>query len=280
MNVTQANTNIDSAICLEGVKVISGNDRESAVASRLDINQLAITRGEWVYLAGINGSGKSTLARLLAGLSMEGVHGVIDRGFAGEFPAPYVMQQPDSQLFGQTPREELSFVLEWLGLAPDEVERQAAAVLHRFRLAALADEPWEHLSGGQRQLTAVAAAVAGNAPLIVLDEATSMLDDHARELVREVAFELHREGTAIVWVTQRLEELEPDRRVIAMHHGRIAYDGETRQFLYGTGDGVSPCLACGLRLPYMAAVAMEMFRQNKLAYPLPMSMTEWRGALG
>ncbi|UVI27615.1 ATP-binding cassette domain-containing protein [Paenibacillus spongiae] len=234
-------------------------------------------------MAGVNGSGKTTLARLLAGLTIEGVNGERCRGFAGDMPSPYVMQQPEAQLFGETPREEIHFALEWLGLPADAILPNTERILEETGLLAFADYTWDRLSGGQRQLAAVAAAAAGEAPLIVFDEATSMLDDRSSHIVHQLARSLHGQGTAVVWVTQRLHELEPSSRVAALSGGVIRYDGTVRGFLHGdTGHDVhepSPCERCGLRLPYLASLGAQLHRQGVIEPPIPLSAGEWREVL-
>ncbi|MCC3371782.1 ABC transporter ATP-binding protein [Cohnella sp. REN36] len=249
--------------------------------TRLEEATLALAPGEWIYVVGTNGSGKSTLAQLLAGLVQEGAAGGYSRGFAGLQPAPYVMQQPDAQLFGSTPREELVFALEWRAAPPERIAAAAAEMLAAVGLREAADEPWSRLSGGQRQLAVVAAAAVCEAPLLVLDEATSMLDESARRRVRGIAERLHARGAAIVWVTQRLDELDPDARVIALRDAQIRFDGTGRQFLYGP-DPLRPsrsgaaCEQVGLRLPYLAELAYGLHRLGKLAAPLPATAEEWR----
>ncbi|MFD2333299.1 ATP-binding cassette domain-containing protein [Cohnella sp. GCM10020058] len=240
----------------------------------LDRVELTLSPGEWVYVVGTNGSGKSTLGRIVAGL---GIHGELraerwERGFAGEEPAPYVMQQPDAQLFGTTPREEIVFALEWLGARGPDILRLADEALGEAGLKEAADLPWSALSGGQRQLAAVAAAAAGHAPLLVFDEATSMLDGHSQSLVRQLALKRQQEGAAIVWITQRIEELEsdPERRVLAMAAGRLVYDGSASGFLYKDASEAEaafapPCLLAGLRLPYAAALDYEMALRRREA---------------
>ena len=242
---------------LSGVSVYAAADTEKPVCLIEDAD-LTVRPGEWVNLAGVNGSGKSTLARLLAGLHMEGVYGRIDLGFAEKLPSPIVFQRPESQLFGETPREEALFALEWRGVSPDKMEELAGEALRRAGLLALADRPWEELSGGQRQMAAVAAACAsawaGGCGLIVFDEATSMLDDAHRHAVIGSARELWRQGVAVIWVTQRLDELEADDRIVALKNGRILYDGDVRSFFHEImPDGQTPCEACGLRAPPGAA---------------------------
>ncbi|MFC3797703.1 ATP-binding cassette domain-containing protein [Cohnella sp. GCM10012308] len=256
----------ESQFVIAGMSAYREGAAEDAPAL-IDRVDMTLSPGEWVYVVGTNGSGKSTLGKVVAGL---GVHGEIraqhwERGFAGQEPAPYVMQQPDAQLFGTTPREEIVFALEWLGASGPDILRLADEALSEAGLKEAADLPWSALSGGQRQLAAVAAAAAGHAPLLVFDEATSMLDGHSQSLVRRLALKRQREGAAIVWITQRIEELEadPERRVLAIAGGRLVYDGSVRGFLYGdaseAGAAITPpCLLAGLRLPYAAELEHEM----------------------
>jgi energy-coupling factor transporter ATP-binding protein EcfA2/energy-coupling factor transporter transmembrane protein EcfT len=236
-------------------------DKESAELSpRLSHVNLTISPGEWIVVVGVNGSGKSTLVRILAGLYPAEMVGEVARGFAGEAASPIVLQQPRAQLFGETPREEVMFALEWKGIEAEEIPLLTEEALVRTGLMVHADEPWERLSGGQQQLAAIAAATATATPLIILDEVTSMLDEANRSIVMDQARELHRNGTAVIWVTQRLDELELDTRVVALGEGSVVYDGRAQDFLYGIEGEASPCERCGLRLPYMAAFARELKR--------------------
>ena len=249
-------------LALHGVTVIR-EEPDGGLRVLLEDAHVRVAPGEWVNVAGVNGSGKSTLARLLAGLHCEGAQGRIERGFAGAGPAPVVLQRPEAQLFGATPREEVLLALEWRPHPSLEAERAAAEALREVGLEALADAPWERLSGGQRQLAAVAAAISGEAPLLVFDEATSRLDGQSRLKVMEIARRRHAAGAAVVWVTQRLEELRPDERVIALRDGRIRFDGSARAFFglgHGGGEGPSPCERCGLRLPFSVALELGIRR--------------------
>jgi len=296
---------------------IYGEDETDEQGVRLRAASLTLKAGEWLTVVGVNGSGKSTLARLLAGLLPERMSGVIRRGFAGEGVSPIVLQQPKAQLFGETPREEIVFALEWRNVPAERMVEAAEQALRSAGLTALADESWERLSGGQRQMAAFAAATAFSSPLLVMDEATSMLDEDNRDAVMRRARELHSRGTAVVWVTQRLDELSPDDRVVAVQEGCIVYDGDGREFLYGAvkaevergwlgteeaedgermeGDGasesdmghadsalwpLSPCLRAGLRLPYLMELALELRRLGKLRDPLPMTEREWEQVWG
>lgn len=249
--------------------------------------EFTVHPGEWVNVVGVNGSGKSTLARLTAGLFQEGLTGEIDRGFAGDAVSPIVLQRPEGQLFGETPREEIEFALQWKAVPRERMDAQVEEILSATGLQPHADFRWDALSGGQRQLAAVAAASAAGAPLVVFDEATSMLDDRSREAVAGIARSLHARGTAVIWVTQRLDELRAADRTVAVADGRIAYDGDGRTFFYGSASGTeerkgvrTPCETCGLRLPYLAAMALRLRETGRLQGSLPLTEDEWREVWG
>lgn len=176
------------ALVLDAVSIY-GSDELGDPSLRLDNVSLTLEAGDWVNVVGVNGSGKSTLARLLAGLQPDGIVGEVSRGFAGEEGSPIVLQQPKAQLFGETPREEVTFALEWRGMPAETIPKLVEQTLDRVGLTLLADEPWERLSGGQQQLAALAASTAHETPLIVMDEVTSMLDEFNRNLVVRTARE-------------------------------------------------------------------------------------------
>jgi energy-coupling factor transport system ATP-binding protein len=212
---------------------------------------MRIARGEWVNIVGRNGSGKSTLGRLLTGI-LPVSEGSLKRGFAGSEPVPYVMQQ-DGQLFGDTPWEDVVFLLEVRGTSPSMIRSAAASALSRVGLAAEMHRPIAELSGGQKQLTATAGCLAADAPLLLFDEATSMLDSTSRRQVLEAAKNLHNKGATVIWLTHHMEELFAGERVIALDQGQIVFDGTVSSFFYGT-----QCESLGFEPPFPVQVAKEL----------------------
>lgn len=226
---------------------------QERIVKVLDDISLSIRRGEWLTIIGRNGSGKSTLARVLAGLLPVSA-GVIDLGWAGEetednradsnarrglearAPIRMVMQNPESQLFGDTVEEDLLFSLELAGIDYSDREPILQSTLQTVGLLALRRHSVTDLSGGQKQLLAVAGCIAVGARLIVFDEPTSMLDPLAREQLLETVSMLHRRGVTIVWVTHVMEELAQADRVLALEQGRVVYDGDVRRFFYEVDD--------------------------------------------
>lgn len=244
---------------------------------------LEIAPGEWVNVAGRNGSGKSTLARAVAGFGGVRLEGLVQRRFGGRFEAgglPLVLQRPEAALVGSTPWEDVAMTLEMWASSGDRIAGDASASLARLGLGDCMHRPFAELSGGQKQLTAVAGCLASGAPMLVLDEATSMLDPDSSALVLEALRRLNADGVGVLWVTQKLEELRRGDRLLAMDNGRLVYDGLAERFFArrpetGDGDedreGASPCERAGLHPPYVVETAWELQRLGVALAEMPLS---------
>lgn len=238
---------------------------------------LHIKAGDWISVVGHNGSGKSTLAQLLTGVHQPH-SGFIQRGFCCDQPIPYVMQQ-EEQFFGETPWDDIVFMLESRGEDAELIHHLTESALHSVGLGQLMQHPLSELSGGQKQLSAVAGCLAAKAPLLLFDEATSMLDTASRIQVLEAAKSVNKQGTTVIWVTHHMEELAAGNRVIALSGGNIVYDGSTSSFFYGflpaegaiTIQSQSPCEVLGFTLPYSVQVAHELLLLGTRLHPLPLT---------
>ncbi len=235
-----------------------------------------LKQGEWVSLVGANGSGKSTLIRLAAGLRVDGAAGEAARyGAGGVSPrtVPVVLQQPDASLVGSTPWEDAVLMLEQHGLPAELIVPRAEAALRRIGLGERMSQPVETLSGGQKQLAAIAGCLAAHPAVLLLDEATSMLDPLASHDVLELVRSLHAGGMAVVWATQRMEELRPSDRTVVMADGAVAYDGAA-EGLFARSDaplpgGLSRGEQLGLTAPYAVRVAWELQQRGIALSRLP-----------
>lgn len=198
----------------------------------LEIDEWAVSQGEWIHVCGANGSGKSTLVKLLTGRTGTGleVEGIVERSPELERPFPYVMQHPEAAIVGTTPWEDLLIGLEQAGMEAERIVPKLEESLASVGLQQLQHRPIAELSGGQKQLVAIAGCLASAAPLLVLDEAVSMLDLAARRHVLQAVREQHRRGLTVIWVSHAREELEPADRIVKLHAGRIIYDR-----VYGSG---------------------------------------------
>jgi energy-coupling factor transport system ATP-binding protein len=202
---------------------------------------LTIERGEFVALIGSNGSGKSTLARHLNGLLLPTAGQVWVDGlltsearhlWAVRQRVGMVFQNPDNQLVASTIEEDVAFGPENLALPPDEIRRRVDEALSVVGLQAYRTHPPQMLSGGQKQLVAIAGALATRSACIVFDEPTSMLDPPGRRQVLETIERLNdEEGITVVLITQSMEEAAAARRVLGMHAGRIVLDGSPEEIL-------------------------------------------------
>jgi energy-coupling factor transport system ATP-binding protein len=146
-------------------------------------------------------------------------------------------------------------------------EAQALEALSRVGITDLCEQKTESLSGGQKQLLAIAGALAAGVDTLVLDEATSMLDPLSQERVLEAVEDVHRGGAAIVWATHSLDELAYAERVAVLDKGKFVFDGTPRLFFYGEvgqmGEGRrSPCERLGFAPPYVVEVMRELLKRG------------------
>jgi energy-coupling factor transport system ATP-binding protein len=250
---------------------------ENSYVTLLKDISLRISQGEWISIVGKNGSGKSTLAQLLTGIR-EATSGIIQRGFSGNEPIPYVMQQ-EMQWFGETPWEDMIFLLESRGEDVTLIPEIIKTALHNVGIESLSDRPYAEMSGGQKQLAAIAGCLAAKTPIIVFDEATSMLDSTSRQQVLTAAKAINQQGTAVVWLTHHIEDLSFGERVIALESGKISYDDSTTAFFYrcSTFDSdkticlKTPCEALGFTLPYPIQVVHELKLKGIELLTLPLT---------
>lgn len=200
---------------------------------------LAIERGEFLALIGPNGSGKSTLARHFNGLLLPTTGQVWIDGLLTSDPrhlwvvrqrVGMVFQNPDNQLVASTVEEDVAFGPENQALAPDEIRQRVDEALAVVGLRDYRTHPPQMLSGGQKQLVAIAGALATRPLCIVFDEPTSMLDPPSRRQVLETVRRLNtEEGLTVVLITQSMDEAVTAQRVLALHAGHIVMDGSPEQ---------------------------------------------------
>lgn len=183
-----------------------------------------------VAVVGANGSGKSTLVRLLNGLVLPSSGTVtVDgldtarEGAAVRRRVGFVFTDPDAQLVMPTPVEDVALSLRRLGLPEAEREAKARQVLARFGLADRAEVPVHALSGGQKQLLALAGVLATEPSVLVCDEPTTLLDLRWRQVVDALLDDLDQQ---VVLVTHDLAAAERADRVLVVDEGRVVADGD------------------------------------------------------
>ena len=233
---------------------------------------LEVERGSFVAVLGHNGSGKSTLAKLMNALFLPTEGRVLVCGMdtlTGEKVwnirrhAGMVFQNPDNQIVANVVREDVAFGLENLGVPQDEMVRRVEAALSAVRMSEFAETAPHMLSGGQKQRVAIAGALAMEPELIIMDEATAMLDPSGRAEVLATVRKLNREkGMTVVWITHFMEEAAVADRLVVMNDGSVAMEGTPRQVF----SRVEEIKALGLDVPPMAELAQTL-RDKGL--PLP-----------
>lgn len=183
-----------------------------------------------IGIVGANGSGKSTLARMINGLVAPSAGRVLvdgqdvaKHGREVRRRVGFVFTNPDSQIVMPTVREDVAFTLRSHKLGRADAEARVAGMLERLGLTELADRPAHRLSGGQKQLLALASVLVGEPELVVADEPTTLLD--ARN-TRVVAEHLGALAQQLVIVTHQLELVEGFDRVLVVDEGRIVADDE------------------------------------------------------
>ncbi|MDR0959828.1 MAG: energy-coupling factor ABC transporter ATP-binding protein [Propionibacteriaceae bacterium] len=182
-----------------------------------------------IGVIGPNGSGKSTLARLCNGLVKPTSGTVLAEGHdttretaAVRRVTGFVFQDPDTQILMPTVAEDLAFSLRPLRLPAAEVARRVDAQLEAFGLVDHRDHPAHLLSGGQKQLLAIAAVLMTDPAIVLFDEPTTLLDLRNKHRVMETIVGLSQQ---IVVVTHDLDLLDRFDRVILIDEGRVAADG-------------------------------------------------------
>ena len=185
-----------------------------------------------IAVIGANGSGKSTLARLLNGLvrpsagtvTVDGLD-TVTQGVQVRRRVGFCFTDPDAQLVMPTPLEDVALSLRRLDLTPQERTRRAREVLARFGLAERAEVPVHALSGGQKQLLALAGVLATEHAVLVCDEPTTLLDLRWKLVVDDLLDALEQQ---VVQVTHDLEAAARADRVLVVDDGRVVHDGDPR----------------------------------------------------
>jgi biotin transport system ATP-binding protein len=186
-----------------------------------------------VGVIGANGGGKSTLARMINGLvipssgtvTVDGLDTAVD-GRRVRSRVGFVFTNPDSQIVMPTVAEDVAFSLRRSGLGKAEIGRRVSDILNRFGLADHADHPTHLLSGGQKQLLAIASVLVAGPAVLVADEPTTLLDQRNARMIANLLENLPMQ---IVMVTHHLELLSGFDRVLVVDDGRIAADGSAEE---------------------------------------------------
>lgn len=227
-------------------------------AEKYAVNDVTISaeKGEWVALVGHNGSGKSTIAKLLNGLLFpeEGLikigHFVLSEKNIWEIrrQVGMVFQNPDNQFVGATVQDDVAFGLENHGVPHDTMVKRVESALNEVGMQSYALHEPARLSGGQKQRVAIAGVLALQPDVIILDEATSMLDPRGRaEVMETIRIMREQEDITVISITHDLDEVLFADRVIVMNNGEIHSEG-TPQEIFQQADAMREI---GLGVPFI-----------------------------
>ena len=203
-----------------------------------------VKRGEWLSIVGHNGSGKSTTVRLIDGL-LEAESGeiVIDGQRLTEENVwnirrqiGMVFQNPDNQFVGATVEDDVAFGLENQGLSRQEMKKRVEEALNLVGMLNFKKREPARLSGGQKQRVAIAGVVALRPAILILDEATSMLDPEGRRELIETVKGIRKDyDMTVISITHDLEEVAMSDRVLVMKKGSIESTSSPRE-LFSRND--------------------------------------------
>jgi energy-coupling factor transport system ATP-binding protein len=216
---------------------------------------LSIEQGDWVALIGHNGSGKSTLAKTINGLILpqEGSVAVGDMLLNEENiwnirkMVGMVFQNPDNQFVGSTVEDDVAFGLENQGIPREEMVVRVKDALEQVRMSEFATREPARLSGGQKQRVAIAGVVALRPDIIILDEATSMLDPEGREEVISTIKKIKEENNlTVLSITHDIDEAANANRVMVMRQGELVREGTPAE-IFSAGPEL---IELGLDLPF------------------------------
>ena len=197
-----------------------------------------VKQGEWLSIVGHNGSGKSTTVRLIDGL-LEAESGDIiisgdkltaDNVWEKRRQIGMVFQNPDNQFVGATVEDDVAFGLENQGMDYPMMVKRVHEALELVGMQDFKEREPARLSGGQKQRVAIAGVVALQPDIIILDEATSMLDPEGRlELIRTVKEIKDKNHLTVISITHDLDEISLSDRVLVMKNGRVESTATPRE---------------------------------------------------
>ena len=230
---------LSTAISVEHLKYeYPGVDNTPGVAVFEDLS-LNVEEGSFVAVLGGNGCGKSTLAKHFNSILLPcgGKVSVFGLDTANEDQlirirrtVGMVFQNPDNQIVANVVEEDVAFGPENLGVASPEIRRRVEQALKQVGMYEYRLHAPHLLSGGQKQLIAIAGVIAMEPTCIVLDEPTAMLDPKGRREVMETILGLNRgKGITVVLITHHMDEAAKADRVVVLHKGKVAADGTPKQ---------------------------------------------------
>ncbi|SDN14297.1 energy-coupling factor ABC transporter ATP-binding protein [Sediminibacillus halophilus] len=238
-----------------------------------------ISASEWVAVIGHNGSGKSTIAKLMNGLLFPQKGNILINGLEVNEETIWdvrkqvgmVFQNPDNQFVGTTVRDDVAFGLENRGIPREEMIRRLKSSLAAVRMEDYELQEPHRLSGGQKQRVAIAGVLAVSPQIIILDEATAMLDPNGRkEIMQTVKTVKERDDVSLVTITHDLNEVTLADRVLVMNEGKVWMEAPPKN-VFAKRDELKEI---GLDIPFVTKLAAELTDRNIFLKTEPLNHDE------
>lgn len=270
-----------AVIAIEGLRYVY-NPQSSHPIQALDGIDLDIDAGDYVVIIGHNGSGKSTLAKHLNAL-LHPTAGTVrikgidtrDRSRVLDIRSTVgmVFQVPDNQIVATVVEEDVAFGPENLGVPEEELQRRVDWALDLVGMVEHRRRSPQGLSAGQKQRVAIAGVVAMRPDVLVLDEATAMLDPIGRREVLAAVRALNRQGVTVVAITHFMDEAVEGRKVVVMDGGRIVMDGSPAQVF----ARLEELRRLQLDVPQVTELAHEIHRRDPSFPPVLLTVDDLAG---
>ncbi len=247
---------MDSAITVNNVSFTYKTDEGTKTDTKaLDGISLKVAPGAYCAVLGPNGSGKSTLAKIIDVLEVpdEGQVVVLGTNAGSEEDfykirenCSYVFQNPDNQIVGTIVEEDVAFGPENLGVPLPELRERVDEALRYVDLYDLRKREAASLSGGQKQKLAIAGALAMHPEVLILDEATAMLDPVSRDEFLNLVEKMNREkGITVLTITHDMSEAARCGKIFVIENGKVTLEGEPSK-IFSEPDRIRQA---GLELP-------------------------------
>lgn len=240
----------------------------------IDNISFEIKRGSWTSIIGHNGSGKSTIIRLINGLlvadekddsyiEVDGTKLDDDSVWDIRDKVGVVFQNPDNQFVGATVADDVAFGLENRGVPRTEMLKIVPEAIKAVDMTEYTDTEPANLSGGQKQRVAIAGILAIKPKIIVLDEATSMLDPEGRDKILGIVQQMKQEyDLTVIAITHDIDEANMADNIIVMNDGKLITQGNAMEVF----SQVKLLKEIGLDVPFFQQV-MDDLRSDSITIP-------------
>ena len=255
------------------IKNVSFSYPESETPA-IDNISFNVRRGSWTSIIGHNGSGKSTIIRLINGLlvpdesgspsiEVDGIKLTDDTVWEVRDRVGIVFQNPDNQFVGATVADDVAFGLENRGIPHSEMVKIVPEAIKAVGMSEYANSEPANLSGGQKQRVAIAGILAIKPKIIVLDEATSMLDPEGRNQILSIVQDMKdKYDLTVISITHDIDEANMADQVLVMNDGKLITQGSTKTVF----SQVSLLKSIGLDVPFFEQIK-EKLQQDAIKLP-------------